>query len=129
MEDCIFCKIIKGEIPSKTIYEDDIVKVILDVNPNTNGHMLVLPKKHIVDFTEIDDSTLTHIQSVIRDNLLGLIYDKLGACGLKIVNNYGSEQLVKHYHMHVIPVYEDSNFVYPKADTNEIDKVFELLTK
>ncbi len=128
MEDCIFCKIIKGDIPSKTIYEDDIVKVFLDVNPNTNGHMLVVPKRHITDFTEMDDETLTHIHGVIKQ-MKDLIYDRLGTCGLKIVNNYGSEQLVKHYHVHLIPVYEDTNFNYTYADTNEIDKTFELLTK
>ena len=91
--------------------------------------MLVVPKKHIVDFTEIDDATLTHIHSVIRDRLLGLIYDRLGACGLKIVNNYGSEQLVKHYHVHLIPVYEDTNFNYTYSDTDKIDEVFDKLTK
>ena len=103
MEDCIFCKIIKGDIPSKTVYEDDIVKVFLDVNPNTDGHMLIVPKKHITDFTEMDDETLTHIHGVIKQ-MKDLIYDRLGTCGLKIVNNYGSEQLVKHYHVHLIPV-------------------------
>ena len=128
MEDCIFCKIIKGDIPSKTVYEDDIVKVFLDVNPNTNGHMLVVPQKHITDFTEMDDETLTHIHGVIKQ-MKDLIYDRLGAVGLKIVNNYGKEQLVKHYHVHIIPVYEETNFQYTFADTNEIDKTFELLTK
>jgi len=128
MEDCIFCKIIKGEIPSKTIFEDDIVKVFLDVNPNTNGHMLVVPKKHITDFTEMDDETLTHIHHVVKQ-MKELIYDRLGTCGLKLVNNYGSEQLVKHYHVHIIPVYEDTKFNYEFADTSKIDEVFETLTK
>jgi histidine triad (HIT) family protein len=128
MEDCIFCKIVKGDIPSKTIYEDDIVKVFLDVNPNTNGHMLVVPKKHITDFTEMDDETLTHIHHVIKD-MKELIYDKLGAIGLKIVNNYGVEQLVKHYHVHLIPVYEEGSFEYKYADASKIDEVFEKLTK
>ena len=128
MEDCIFCKIIKGDIPSKTVYEDDIVKVFLDVNPNTDGHMLIVPKKHITDFTEIDDETLTHIHGVIKQ-MKDLIYDRLGTCGLKIVNNYGSEQLVKHYHVHLIPVYEDTKFNYQYADTDNVDKVFETLTK
>ena len=104
MEDCIFCKIIKGDIPSRTIYEDDIVKVFLDVGPNTDGHMLVVPKEHVTDFTEVDGTLLTHIHELIKNKLKDLIYDKLGACGLKIVNNYGSEQLVKHYHVHIIQV-------------------------
>jgi diadenosine tetraphosphate (Ap4A) HIT family hydrolase len=90
--------------------------------------MLVVPKKHITDFTEIDDETLTHIHSVVK-KMKDLIYDKLGAVGLKIVNNYGSEQLVKHYHVHVIPVYEGTDFHYIYADENDIDKTFELLTK
>ena len=55
--DCLFCKIIEGSIPSRTLYEDDIVKVIMDVNPNANGHVLVLPKKHITDFEELDGKT------------------------------------------------------------------------
>lgn len=128
MEDCIFCKIIKGDIPSKTVYEDDIVKVFLDVNPNTDGHMLIVPKKHITDFTEMDDETLTHIHHVIKD-MKELIYDKLDAIGLKIVNNYGVEQLVKHYHVHLIPVYEEGSFEYKYADASKIDEVFEKLTK
>jgi histidine triad (HIT) family protein len=128
MEDCIFCKIIKGDIPSKTVYEDDIVKVFLDANPNTDGHMLIVPKKHITDFTEMDDETLTHIHHVIKD-MKELIYDKLGAIGLKIVNNYGVEQLVKHYHIHLIPVYEEGSFEYKYADASKIDEVFEKLTK
>jgi diadenosine tetraphosphate (Ap4A) HIT family hydrolase len=90
--------------------------------------MLVVPKKHITDFTEMDDETLTHIHHVIKD-MKELIYDKLGAIGLKIVNNYGVEQLVKHYHVHLIPVYEDTDFHYQYADQNDIDKTFDLLTK
>ena len=72
--------------------------------------------------------TLTHIHSVAK-KMKDLIYNKLGACGLKIVNNYGSEQLVKHYHVHLIPVYEDTDFHYQYADQNDIDKTFDLLTK
>ena len=128
MEDCIFCKIIKGDIPSKTVYEDDIVKVFLDVNPNTEGHMLVVPKKHITDFTEMDDETLTHIHHVIKD-MKKLIYDRLGAIGLKIINNYGCEQLVKHYHIHLIPVYKEGTFEYPYISTDNIDEILDKLTK
>ena len=128
MEDCIFCKIIKEDVPSKTVFEDDVVKIFLDVNPNTEGHMLVVPKKHITDFIEMDDETLTHIHHVIKD-MKELIYDKLGAIGLKIVNNYGCEQLVKHYHVHLIPVYKEGTFEYPYVSSDNLDEILDKLTK
>ena len=64
--DCIFCKIIKGDIPSYTIYEDDIVKVFLDVNPMSPGHMLIIPKKHFENLDDIDIDTLTHINEIAK---------------------------------------------------------------
>ena len=64
--DCIFCKIIKGDIPSYTIYEDDIVKVFLDVNPMSPGHMLIIPKKHFENLDDIDIDTLTHINKIAK---------------------------------------------------------------
>ena len=65
--DCIFCKIIKGDIPSYTIYEDEIVKVILDINPVSNGHMLIIPKTHYVNLMDIDTSVLSHIMNTSKD--------------------------------------------------------------
>ena len=62
--NCLFCSIINGEIPSKTIYEDEIVKVFLDINPNTNGHVLIIPKKHIVTVDELDESLAVQIVKV-----------------------------------------------------------------
>jgi hypothetical protein len=61
MENCIFCKIINGEIPSYTIFEDDLIKIFLDINPSSNGHCLVIPKKHFVDINDIDSEYLNHI--------------------------------------------------------------------
>ena len=66
MNDCVFCKIIKGEIPSYTIFEDDVVKVFLSIDPISNGHALVVPKKHYKDFTDIDLDTLSHINQVSK---------------------------------------------------------------
>ena len=60
MDDCIFCKIINGDLPSKTIYEDDIIKVIMNINPTTNGHLLVIPKKHYVNILDIDEKIISH---------------------------------------------------------------------
>ena len=103
MEECIFCKIIKGEIPSKTVFEDDIVKVIMDANPNADGHMLILPKKHFEDFTEMDNETLGHIHEVAK-KMKELVYNKLDNIeGIVLINNYGKFQIVKHYHLHILP--------------------------
>ena len=122
MNECIFCKIMSGDIPSYTIYEDDDLKVFMDANPDTNGHMLIVPKKHIVDFTELDDDTALKINHVVKD-MKKLIYDKLNPDGIRLVNNYGIYQLVKHYHLHIIPCYE------PKQEKKQPEEVFNILTK
>ena len=105
MSDCIFCKIIKGEIPSYTIYEDELVKVFLDVNPVTNGHMLIIPKKHYENVFDIDTSIISHSVNLIRDKLYPIIKEKLKADGLTISQNNGYGQEVKHYHIHLIQYY------------------------
>ena len=103
MEDCIFCKLANGEIPTKTVYEDDVVNVFMDANPNADGHMLIVPKKHYEDFIELDDETIKHIHNVAK-KMKELIYEKLDNIeGLVLVNNYGKFQVVKHYHLHVLP--------------------------
>lgn len=114
--DCLFCKIIEGSIPSRTLYEDDIVKVIMDVNPNANGHVLVLPKKHITDFEEMDGETLAHIHGVAKD-MKKLLYIALNPDGLVLVNNYGITQVIKHYHLHIIPAYKEKQ---PLRDVEEV---------
>lgn len=106
--DCLFCKIIKGEIPSKTIYEDDLVKVFLDINPTTNGDMLVVPKKHYENIMDIDDKLIPHIHKVTKE-LFVLLKDKLAIDGLTLVQNNGHGQDIKHYHLHVTPRYTNDN--------------------
>ncbi len=120
--DCLFCKIIKGEIPSKTLYEDDIVKVFMDINPNSMGHLLIIPKKHIKDLTEMDDETFGYMNSVIK-KIYDLLKEKLNFDGLRIVQNNGIIQEVKHYHIHMIPIYKNNL----KGKT--LDEVFEILKK
>ena len=102
--DCLFCKIINGKIPSKTIYEDDLVKVFLDINPNSNGHSLIVPKKHLQDFRELDDELLLHIHKLIN-KLYPIYKEKLHCEGLTICNNTELGQEVKHFHVHLIPRY------------------------
>lgn len=116
MKDCLFCKILKGDIPSKKVYEDNIVSVIMDVNPNSNGHMLIIPKKHFTDYTEIDNETLLHINGISK-KMKDLIYDRLKANGIKIVVNYGICQEIKHYHMHLIPAYNKKQNIIDIEET------------
>ena len=106
--DCLFCKIINGEIPSQKIYEDEKVFVFLDINPNTNGDTLIVPKKHIKDFQELDNDTLTYMHEVMQ-KLYNLYQEKLKCNGLTIINNCDSAQEIKHYHLHFMPRYLDDN--------------------
>lgn len=129
MKDCIFCKIINGELPSKTVYEDDLIKVIMNINPNTNGHLLVLPKEHFVNINDITDEIITHSLKVIRENLYPLLKEKLNCEGLTIAENNELGQEIKHFHLHLIPRYPDDNadFQYDKSKLIDLDEVFEKL--
>ena len=100
--DCIFCKIIKGEIPSKVLYEDELVKVIMDVNPTVNWHALIIPKKHYTDYLELDQDIITHIWDAAK-KMGPSIMDKLKAKSLTLLVNFGDDQQVKHFHMHLLP--------------------------
>ena len=129
MNDCIFCKIIKGELPSKTIYEDDLIKVIMNINPTTNGHLLVLPKEHYVDIFDIDEKIINHSFKVIRDTLYPLLRDKLGCEGVTLSENNLLGQEVHHFHIHVTPRYQNDlvDFIYNKDELQDLDAVFEKL--
>lgn len=107
--DCLFCKIIDGSIPSRTIYEDELVKVFLDISPNTNGHSLIVPKKHVVTVEDIDDNLASHILEVEK-KIYQLLKEKLNIEGLTIAQNNDLGQEVKHYHVHLIPRYHDDNW-------------------
>lgn len=125
--DCLFCKIIDGSIPSNKVYEDDTVLVFLDINPNTNGHMLIIPKKHIVTVDDVDSSLASHILEVEK-KMHKLLVDKLGCKGLTIVQNNDLGQEVKHYHVHLIPRYEDDCWKMAFRQDNLLD-IKEVLNK
>ena len=120
MNNCIFCKILKGEIPSKKLYEDDKVIVIMDINPVVDGHVLVIPKKHIEDYIEMDNELLTHIYQVAKD-LGPKIMNKLDAKALTLCINYGDSQVVKHFHLHLLPNYN------VKEKEHDIEEVYNIL--
>lgn len=107
-DQCIFCKIANGEIPSRTIYEDDAFRVILDLGPATRGHALVIPKDHYRNLFEIPEETAAAAMKVAR-KVGTQLKDKLGAEGLNLVQNNGelSGQTVPHFHIHLIPRYRD----------------------
>lgn len=126
--DCIFCKIINGEIPSYTVYEDDVVKVFLDINPNTNGHMLIIPKKHFINIVDLDDETMSHIFRVQKE-MYNLVKEKLGAEGATFAQNNDLGQDVKHYHMHLIPRYQNDGWInsYDENNKNNVEEIFNKL--
>ena len=126
MNDCLFCKIVKGEIPSYTVYEDEKVKVFLDINPNNDGHLLVIPKEHKANLYEMDDETLLYMLNVIRTKFATLLKDKLAIDGLTISQNNDYGQEVKHFHIHVIPRYKNDKFPL-KSDCSNVEEIYHKL--
>ena len=104
--DCLFCKIINGDIPSRKLYEDEKVLVFLDINPSTNGDCLLIPKKHVVTIDEIDDDLWIHMLKITK-LIKEMLYTKLNCKGLTIVNNNDLGQEIKHFHIHLTPRYEN----------------------
>ena len=131
MNDCIFCKIINNEVPSKTIHEDELVKVIMSIDPVTNGHLLILPKKHYTNILDINEIIVTHSLKLTKDKLYPLLKEKLNCDGLTISENNFLGQEIKHFHIHLIPRYKDDNidFNIIKENINDLDEVFNNLTK
>jgi len=121
MNECIFCKIIKGKIPSKKLYEDEKVIAIMDVNPVVDGHVLIIPKKHFENFYEIDDTYLTHIYQVAR-TLSKDIIKKLNKTGITLQVNYGYN-LVNHFHLHLLPDFETP------VQEKTVDEIYDILNK
>lgn len=131
MEECLFCKISKGEIPSKTIYEDEKVKVFLDINPNTNGDLLIIPKTHYENITDIKEEVLTHMFKIIKEKIFPLVTEKLKATGLTIIQNNGTGQEIKHFHIHLTSRYEEDNLniTTDKSLLKELDEIHTTLMK
>lgn len=108
MDDCIFCKIINGEIPSATIYENEEFKVILDRFPATPGHVLILPKNHVADIFEIDPDQGGRLFT-LGAKIAGVMQKILGFGHMNVMQNNGTiaGQTVFHFHLHLIPRYEN----------------------
>ncbi len=104
--DCIFCKIVAGEIPSAIVDEDDSTIAFMDINPATRGHALVIPRKHVVDLLEIEPDDLAAVM-LAAQRLAVRVSERLGADGVNLLNSCGNAawQTVFHFHVHVIPRY------------------------
>ena len=108
--NCIFCKIANGEIPSATLYEDEEFRVILDLGPASKGHALILPKVHAANIYELSDETAGHAM-ILAKHMAAKLTEALHCDGFNIVQNNGeiAGQTVFHFHMHLIPRYEGDN--------------------
>ena len=106
--NCIFCKIANGEIPSKTLYEDDKFRVILALGPASKGHALILPKEHYADLYELPEETAGEVMKLAK-KMAAQMTQRLGCEGFNLVQNNGelAGQTVFHFHMHLIPRYRD----------------------
>jgi histidine triad (HIT) family protein len=122
--ECIFCKIINGEIPSKKVYEDNDTLAFLDINPANPGHVLVVPKKHFENIFDIDEATLGKMMHVVK-NIAKNLKEKLNPDGINIMQNNGKHagQLVNHIHLHIIPRFNNDRVVisYPRYQISEAD--------
>ncbi|MFA5602807.1 MAG: HIT domain-containing protein [Bacilli bacterium] len=119
--NCLFCRIINNEIPSKKIYEDDKILVFLDINPKASGHMLIIPKTHYTNIEDIDLDVLKHINDISK-KIYQLLKDKLHIDGITICQNNGISQEIKHFHMHLIPNYINNNSL-------SLEEVYKVLTR
>lgn len=113
-DNCIFCKLAAGEIPSNTLYEDEDFRVIMDIAPAVKGHSIVLPKRHMKDLLSMEDDTAAKALSVVSKTA-NAIKDALCCDGINILQNNGEAagQSVFHLHFHILPRYENDNFTIP----------------
>lgn len=133
-DDCIFCKLANGDIPTNNVYEDDTFTVIMDASPATKGHCLILPKDHYANIYELDEEVAGKAFKLAK-KLATMMTEKLDCDGFNIVQNNGETagQTVFHFHMHLIPRYKDDNQrigwepTDPSADDQKA--VLDILTK
>jgi len=131
--DCLFCKIVAGEIPATRVYEDERTIAFMDINPGTRGHLLVIPREHAKDLIEIDPEDLAAVAKAAKI-MAERVKERLEADGVNLINSCGSQawQTVFHFHMHVIPRYSGDPLRLPwhpePGDRDEIAATAERLT-
>ena len=129
MEDCIFCKLANGEIETNTLYEDDDFRVIFDASPATEGHVLILPKKHYANVFELTEELASKVY-VLAKKVAAALKEITGCNGVNILQNNGEAagQTVFHFHMHVIPRYHEEILKWNQKEINQ-EKVDEIIKK
>ncbi len=123
--DCIFCKLVAGELPAQKVYEDERTVAFMDINPGTRGHTLVIPRQHHRNLLEIDPEDLT-ATVLTAQTMAQRISDRLGADGVNLINSCGAAawQTVFHFHIHVIPRYSDDPLTLPwKPAPGDMDEI------
>lgn len=124
-DNCIFCKLANGEIPTVTLYEDDDFRVILDAGPAAKGHALILPKEHYANLYELDDEVAAKVLPLAK-KMITKLTDILGCDGYNLVQNNGEAagQTVFHFHLHMIPRYKDDGvgLTWKMGELTEEDK-------
>ena len=132
-DDCIFCRIANGEIPSKTLYEDRDFRVILDLGPATKGHALILPKEHAADLYELPEELAASV-FVLAKKMAVRMTERLQCDGMNLVQNNGEAagQTVPHFHLHMIPRYHNDgqkiNWIPGKCTQEELEAVKREIT-
>jgi histidine triad (HIT) family protein len=130
--DCIFCKIIAGELPAQIVDEGDQTVAFMDINPATRGHLLVVPRQHSRDLLEIDDEDLVATM-IAAQRMAGRVVERLDADGVNLINSCGRAawQVIFHFHVHVIPRYDDDPLKLPwipaPGDSAEIEAAAQAL--
>jgi histidine triad (HIT) family protein len=116
--DCIFCKIVAGELPAQIVAQDERTIAFLDISPATRGHALVIPRRHARDLWEIEPDELAAVATAAQ-RLAITIRERLGADGINLINSCGSLawQTVFHFHIHVIPRYAGDPLKLPWTPT------------
>ncbi len=126
--DCLFCKIVAGELPAQIVAEDERTVAFMDINPGTRGHLLVVPREHSVNLLETEPEDL-QATILTAQRMARLVTERLGADGVNLLNSCGAAawQTVFHLHIHVIPRYKDDPLKLPwipaPGDSDEIAAV------
>ena len=119
---CIFCEIIKGNIPSKKVYEDDEILAILDISQTTKGHTLVMPKKHYENFLEMPENEYEHLMGKVQEIARQVTKNlEANGCNILINTNAVAGQSVMHTHVHIIPRYDENDTITLSFKENEFD--------